>query len=172
VRIGRTAAVRTAGLLILLGRAFAADSSVVVLKAMRDELQHSRALDSVNLEKPYFISYSIEDAEIFGATASLGGLLSSTDTLFRVPRIQVRVGDYQFDNTNYVGSGVNFGSRYDIDRFPIQSLYPVLRRYLWLGTDQVYKSAVESLARKRAALKNMSAAGEPLADFARAGPRC
>jgi len=170
VRIGRTAAVRTAGLLILLGRAFAADSSVVVLKAMRDELQHSRALDSVNLEKPYFISYSIEDAEIFGATASLGGLLSSTDTLFRVPRIQVRVGDYQFDNTNYVGSGVNFGSRYDIDRFPIQSLYPVLRRYLWLGTDQVYKSAVESLARKRAALKNMSAAGEPLADFARAGP--
>jgi TldD protein len=170
VRIGRTAAVRTAGLLILLGRAFAADSSGVVLKAMRDELQHSRALDSVNLEKPYFISYSIEDAEIFGAMASLGGLLSSTDTLFRVPRIQVRVGDYQFDNSNYVGSGVNFGSRYDIDRFPIQSLYPVLRRYLWLGTDQVYKSAVESLARKRAALKNMSSAGEPLADFARAGP--
>jgi TldD protein len=170
VRTGRTAAVRTAGLLILLGRACAADSSGVVLKAMRDELRHSRALDSVDLEKPYFISYSIEDAEIFGAMASLGGLLNSTDTSFRVPRIQVRVGDYQFDNTNYVGSGVNFGSRYDIDRFPVESLYPVLRRYLWLATDQVYKSAVESLARKRAALKNMSSAGEPLADFARAGP--
>jgi TldD protein len=170
VRIGKLAAVTTAGLLLLLGRAFAADSSGVVLKAMRDELQHSRALDSVNLEKPYFISYSIEDGEAFGAVASLGGLLGSTDTAFRAPRIQVRVGDYQFDNTNYIGSGLNFGSRYDIDRFPIENLYPVLRRYLWLATDQVYKSSVEALARKRAALKNMSSPGDPLADFARAAP--
>jgi len=170
VRISGTTAVTTAGLLILLGHAFAADSSSVVLKAMRDELRHSRALDSVNLEKPYFISYTIEDAEGFGALASLGGILGTTDTLLRAPRIQVRLGDYQFDNTNYVGSGLNFGSRYDIDRFPIENSYPVLRRYLWLATDQVYKSAVESLARKRAALKNMSTAGEPLADFAHASP--
>jgi TldD protein len=170
VRISRTAAVIMAGVLILIGRAFAADSSSVVAKAMRDELQHSRALDSGNLEKPYFISYTFEDGEAFGALATLGGLLGSTDTEFRVPRIQVRVGDYQFDNTNYVGSGLNFGSRYDIDRFPVENSYPVLRRYLWLATDQVYKSAVESLARKRAALKNMSAAGEPLADFSHAGP--
>jgi len=169
VRTGGIAAVTTA-LLILLGRAFAADASGVVLKAMRDELQHSRALDTVHLEKPYFISYSIEDGEAFGAVASLGGLLGSTDTAFRVPRIQVRVGDYQFDNTNYIGSGLNFGSRYDIDRFPIENSYPVLRRYLWLATDQVYKSSVESLARKRAALKNMSSPGDPLADFARAAP--
>src|SRR5438309_9602786 len=134
MRISRIAAVKTAGLLVLFGRAFAADSSVVVLQAMRDELRHSRALDSVNLEKPYFISYSIEDGEVFGAVASLGGLLGSTNTEYRVPRIQVRVGDYQFDNTNYVGSGLNFGSRYDIDRFPIENSYPVLRRYLWLAT--------------------------------------
>jgi hypothetical protein len=102
-------------LLILAGLAFAADSSGVTLaKAMRDELQHSRALDSGNLEKPYFISYTFEDGEAFGVLASLGGLLGTTDTEFRVPRVQVRIGDYQFDNTNYVGSGLNFGSRYDI----------------------------------------------------------
>jgi len=171
MRMSRTAAITTAGLLILVVRAFAADSSsVIAAKAMRDELQHSRGLASVNLEKPYFISYTFEDGEVFGAAASLGGLLALTDTNFRVPRIQVRVGDYQFDNTNYVGSGLNFGSRYDIERFPVENLYPVLRRYLWLATDQVYKSAVESLARKRAALKNMSAAGDPMADFAHAGP--
>jgi TldD protein len=149
--------------------AFAADSSDVVLKAMRDELQHSRALDSVNLEKPYFISYTLEEADVFGVVASLGGLLGTTETRFRLPRIQVRVGDYQFDNTNYVGSGFSFGGRYDIDRFPVENPYPVLRRYLWLATDQTYKAAVESLARKRAALKNM-ADGEPVRDFARAEP--
>jgi len=99
----------------------------------------------------------------------LGGLVASMGTMFRVPRIQVRVGDYEFDNTNYVGSGMNFGSRYDIDRFPLENRYAVLRRYIWLATDQAYKSAVEALAHKRAALKNMSAR-EPVPDFARAEP--
>lgn len=141
----------------------------MILKAMRDELQHSRALDSVKLDKPYFISYGIEDGELFAATATLGGLITSTSTLFRVPRIEVRVGDYAFDNTNYVGTGMNFGSHYDIDRFPLENRYPVLRRYIWLATDQAYKAAVEALARKRAALKNMSAR-EPVPDFARAEP--
>lgn len=140
-----------------------------VLQAMRDELKHSRALEKVNLEKAYFISYEMEDGEILAASAVMGGLVSSTNTPFRVPRIQVRVGDYQFDNTNYVGSGFSFGSRYDIDRFPIEDLYAVLRRFLWLATDQGYKAAVEAINRKRAALKNMTA-GEEIPDFAKAEP--
>jgi hypothetical protein len=147
---------------------FAADPSDVALKAMRDELEHSKSLEAANLGKPYYISYDVEDGEAFAASASLGGLITSTDTVFRLPRIQVRVGDYQFDNTNYSGSS-NRGGRYDIERFPIENLYSVLRRYLWLATDQSYKAAVESLASKRAALKNMSAA-ETLPDFARAEP--
>ena len=148
---------------------FGADDSGAVLKAMRDELQHSRRLEGVKLEKPYFISYTVEDGDSFTAMASMGGIVGTTDARFRVPRVQVRVGNYDFDNTNYVGSGANFGSRYDIDRFPLDDSYSVLRRYLWLATDQSYKSAVEALARKHAALQNMSA-GAPLADFAHAEP--
>jgi TldD protein len=158
-------------LLVILAAAFrtalAADPSDVVLKAMRDELEHSKSLDAGNLGKPYFISYDVEDGEAFAASASMGGLIISNDTAFRLPRIQVRVGDYQFDNTNFEGSRSNRGSRYDIERFPIENLYSVLRRYLWLATDQSYKIAVEALASKRAALKNISA-GESLPDFARA----
>jgi len=160
---------RTVALLVVSTAVFGADDFGTVLKAMHDELQHSQGLDSVHLEKPYFISYTVEDGESFGAVASLGGIIGKTESRFRVPRVQLRVGSYQFDNTNYVGSGASFGSRYDIDRFPLEDSYTVLRRYLWLATDQSYKAAVEALARKRAALKNMSA-GEPLADFAHAAP--
>ena len=148
---------------------FAADPTDVVLKAMRDELEHSKSLGASNLGKPYFISYDLEDGEAFTATASMGGLISSADTVFRLPNIEVRVGDYQFDDTNYAGGGFGSGSRFDIDRFPVENLYPVLRRYLWLATDQSYKAAVELLARKRAALKNISES-EALPDFARAEP--
>ena len=161
---GRT----VAGLAAMCALALAADSSDAVLKAMRDELRHSRALDSVNLEKPYFVSYTIEEGESFAVTATLGGIVGSSDMRFRIPRVQVRVGDYQFDNTNYAGGGAGTG-RYDIERFPIEDQYAVLRRYLWLDTDQTYKAAVEAFARKGAALKNMSAP-EPIADFARAEP--
>jgi len=41
----------------------------------------------------------------------------------------------------------------------------VMRRFLWLATDTAYKSAVEAISRKRAALKNV-AVNHPLDDFA------
>ena len=140
-----------------------------MLKAMRDELEHSRGLEKVELEKPYYVGYQVEEGEIFGASASLGGIVTQASNRFSVPRIQVHVGNYQFDNTNYVGSGVNRGSRYDIDRFPFDSNYAVLRRYFWLATDQAYKTAVEAISRKRAALKNV-ASSEELPDFSHVEP--
>jgi len=36
------------------------------------------------------------------------------------------VGDYKFDTTNYSGSDINFGTRYDLERFPLDNAYPVL----------------------------------------------
>jgi predicted Zn-dependent protease len=45
----------------------------------------------------------------------------------------------------------------------------VLRRYLWLGTDSVYKGAVEAISRKRAAMRNINQ-NDQLNDFAHAVP--
>lgn len=140
-----------------------------VLSAMEDELKRSRTLALPGLERPYFIEYTIDDVRSFAVSATGGGVVSVRRRRMRVPDIKVRVGDYRFDDTNYVGSGFPFGSRYDVGRFPLDDLYPVLRRFLWLGTDSAYKSAVEALARKRAALKSVTA-GERLDDFARAEP--
>jgi hypothetical protein len=86
-----------------------------------------------------------------------------------VPDVKVRVGDYRFDNTNYVGSAFPFAGRYNTGPFPIEDLYASLRHHLWLATDSAYKSAVEALSRKRAAIRNI-AANEQVADFARAEP--
>lgn len=144
-------------------------SDDVVLRAMRDELNRSRGLKVVNLETPYYLRYTIEDADMFAASATLGGLVSVRHERIRVPDVQARVGDYKFDNTNYAGAGFQFGSRYDISRFPLEDNYAVLRRFLWLATDGAYKSAVESISRKRAALRNV-AASEHIDDFAKAAP--
>ena len=149
--------------------AFGQAAGDTLLRAMRDELSRSRGLKVLSLEAPYFIEYTIEDGDSFEVSASLGGLVSVRHNRFRLPEIKVRVGDYKFDNTGYVGSGLHFGTHYDIERFPLENSYEVMRRFLWLDTDSAYKSAVEAISRKRAALKNV-AVNQPLDDFAKAEP--
>jgi hypothetical protein len=134
-----------------------------VLQAMHDEIERARGLAIPNLEAPYFIQYVLDQEESFNVSASLGGLMTRRHDRFRSPDIRVRVGSYKFDNGNFAGGGG--GSRYDLERFPIENVYPVLRRYFWLETDGAYKSAVESISRKRAALRNLTQS-EQLDDFA------
>ncbi len=139
-----------------------------IFQAMHDEIDRARKLSLANLEAPYFVEYVIDEQESFNVTANLGGLLSRRRERFRSPDVHVRVGDYKFDNTNFMG-GFGGGSRYDLERFPLEDSYPLLRRYFWLMADSAYKSSVEAISRKRAAMRNMQQ-GEQLNDFAHAEP--
>ena len=152
--------------LVLFGQAPPADP---LIQAMHDELERSRKLTLNGIEPPYFVEYLVDSSELFAVTASLGGLVSRRHEIYREPDIEVRVGNYQFDNTNFAGGGFGSGTGYDLGRFPIEDSYQVLRRYFWLDTDAAYKSAVEAFSRKRAALQNVTEA-ERLSDFARAEP--
>jgi hypothetical protein len=155
--------------LAAVGLAYAQQPVDIQLKAMHDELERSREISLPNLERPYFVQYLIDDSETLGLAASLGGLLSSRLDRYRSAEVRVRVGDYNFDNTNYTGAGFNFGTRYDLERFPLRNDYDVLRRYLWLQTDSAYKSAVEAISRKRAALRNVTQ-NDRINDLAHAQP--
>ena len=157
---------RFLALALVAGSALAQED--IILKAMHDELARSMTLKLMNLEAPYYIEYEVDDARQYSAVSSLGALISSSDNRFRSPRVHVRVGNYDFDNTNYVGSGFNFGSRYDV-RLPLDDSYGVLRQSLWLATDQSYKSALEAISRKRAALRNITVS-EKLPDFSKTQP--
>src|ERR1035437_112657 len=161
------------GALLMLGMLNVASAqappSDPVFQAMRDEIDRARKLSLPNLEAPYFVEYVIDEQESFAVSASLGGLLSRRKERFRSPDVHVRVGDYKFDNSNYVGSGFGGGSRYDLERFPLEDSYPLLRRYFWLMADSAYKSSVEAIARKRAAMRNMQQ-NEQLNVFAHAEP--
>jgi hypothetical protein len=140
-----------------------------IFQAMHDEIDRARKLSLANLEAPYFVEYVIDEQESFTVTANLGGLLSRRRERFRSPDVHIRVGDYKFDNTNFTAGGFGGGSRYDLERFPLEDSYPLLRRYFWLMADSAYKSSVEAISRKRAAMRNMQQ-GEQLNDFAHAEP--
>jgi hypothetical protein len=161
------AALRGVGLLVSVSAQ--APATDPLIRAMHDEIDRSRKLTVPNLETPYFIEYLIDENESFTVSATLGGLTLRRRDKFRNLDVNVRVGDYKFDNTNYIGSDFVFGSRYDLERFPLENSNPVLRRYLWLATDTAYKSAIEAISRKRAALRNLTVS-EQLNDFAHVEP--
>src|ERR1700691_50612 len=132
----------------------------VVFRAMHDEMQRSmHKLQLEALDKPYFISYRIVDNESKEVAATLGSVLSSTESRTRLLTVNVRVGDYSLDNSNFLSSPVG-GTGVAVQMFagtmqlPLDDNYNELRRQIWLATDGAYKKALEDLAGKRAALQN------------------
>ena len=143
----------------------------VILRAMRDELERSRELRAVGGgdDSPYYFSYDLTDTNEFQVSAVLGSPITVSHVHFRSPQIDVRVGNYDFDDTGHIFSGRYSGERYD-NSFPLDDNYLALRDALWLATDTAYKTAVQSMSRKRAALNASAAQTEKLPDFAHAEP--
>jgi predicted Zn-dependent protease len=146
----------------------------VVMKAMRDELDRSmKQLQLENLEKPYFIAYRVVDSESTGVSASFGALVSSSQGRSRRITVEVRVGGYQLDNTNFFSINFNMSSMVQAfngtAELPLDDDYNELRRQIWLVTDATYKKALEDLSKKRAALEN-KVDTDKVPDFSRETP--
>ncbi len=120
------------------------------LRAMIDELTRSKNLKLNDLEKPYFIEYTVSDTDQVDVSASFGGLIESSRAHVRQPRLFIRVGDYKFDNTNSIYTGSEH-----LGLLPVDDDYQALRIELWLATDALYKASAEQIAHKRAALREI-----------------
>ncbi|MCX8055361.1 MAG: metallopeptidase TldD-related protein [Ignavibacteria bacterium] len=143
---------------ILISDLYAKDE---IMQALRDEMNRSmKQLKIENLQKPYFIEYKLEYSTNFNVQAVLG----NTTDLKALPvarlTVNVKVGDYQFDNSNYIDFGLNlFGSGDDEEQFmnrriPTELDYYNLRKHLWLATDAAYKRSAEIYTKKETSLKN------------------
>lgn len=143
----------------------------VILRAMRDEMERSRELRVIGGgdNAPYFLSYDVTDTNEFHVSAEMGSPIVVNRVHFRSPQVEVRVGSYDFDDTGHIFSGRYSGARYD-DTFPLDDDYQSLRDALWLSTDRAYKTALESMSRKRASLNSAVAQTDKLPDFSRAEP--
>jgi predicted Zn-dependent protease len=143
------------------------------MAALKDEL--ARSMEQLRLEsmdKPYFISYRVQDWHGLAVTATFGALLTRTETLNRYLGLEVRVGDPKLDNTNFASmgmarSGVSSGRGFV--SLPLEDDYKEFRRQIWLATDAAYKRALEDLSRKRAALQNKRRS-EDTPDFSQEPP--
>ncbi len=146
-----------------------------VLGAMQDEL--ARAMSRLRLkgyEAPYFIAYSVRDYETHELTGRFGAVVSRNQSRNRQAYVEVRVGDYQLDNTSSDREmAFDVG---DVDTYepnteaPLDDNPEALRGTLWLLTDAKYKHALAAYAKKRGRRATTVVEDENLASFSRETP--
>ncbi len=140
-----------------------ANGGDVVLRAMREEMDRSKAkLKLDNVAAPYYIEYRVTEIDQMEAAAVFGALRAQQRDHGRLLRVVVRVGDYKQDSFYGTGEGTVDLVASDNDVFAI-------RQRIWLATDRAYKSATESLSAKQAVLKQLKV-DVPVDDFAKADP--
>jgi predicted Zn-dependent protease len=141
-----------------------------VIRAMIDELERSMTqLKLNNLDSPYFIQYVVLEEEEYAAMATFGALRQSSPSRQRLVNAQVRVGNYNFDNSEFA-AGRGGPARPRLSQATLEDDYASFRHTLWLATDMAYKQAVETLAQKRSATQNRTQQDEPVPDFSREPP--
>ncbi len=74
---------------LLAATAFSAEGDDPVLQAMREEVKRASSLKLASLESPYFVQLTLDDAASTSASATLGGLVRSDQTRYRLPGVQV-----------------------------------------------------------------------------------
>src|SRR5687768_4762575 len=71
-----------------------------LLDAMVAELERSMArLRLPGFEAPYFVAYTVRESDTVDLSARFGAVVNDDRTRSRQAYVEVRVGDYRFDNT-------------------------------------------------------------------------
>lgn len=143
-------------------------------QAMNDELVRSKEkLRLAGLTDPFYVSYIVNDNTRLDVAASFGAITRSQETRGRAFSLRLMVGDYHLNDENFDGGGGGLfgGGGPQIDQvLPLDDDYSVIRRGLWLATDNLFKEANETFTKKKAALerKQLSEEDKNLPDFAKA----
>lgn len=147
-----------------------------LLDAMVSELNRTNQLKSEDFNPPYFVSYSVYDFLDLGFDAEFGAIFNEFNNHKRRGYVEVRVGDYSFDNSVKGGvldlwsPNIDFDRSYVNLRMPLENDADAIRTQLWLVTDTTYKAAAADYLQKKGRKIYMIAKDEKVDDFSREKP--
>jgi TldD protein len=114
-----------------------------LLAALQGELD--RSLKTFKSQDPpaYFIGYTVTDTQRADVSGSNGALLNSNESRNRWLEVSVRTGGYDVDDTHKVGERTQTSAGPGAS-VPVDDDADILRRAVWLETDQEYRAAAEA----------------------------
>jgi TldD protein len=111
--------------------------------------------------KPYFISYSVSDAEHVSISAEFGALVDDSAARRRVADVQVRLGSGAEDNTH----GTHRNSGLTTMPLPLSDDKAAIERSLWYATNRGYGKALDSLLQVKTEQQVRAKEEDSSADF-------
>jgi len=173
-------AVRTAAFLLLALpwsqlAAHAAEPTPPILEAMTAELDrafaelgHAAQPSAAGKQlPPYFLSYSVQDAQVVTIGAQYGAVVNSTTNRLRSADVQVRVGSAQLDNTH----GDHRGTAVHTVRLPLTENREAFQRLLWVATNAGYGAALDNYLRVKTESEVRAKEEDSSADFSQEKPQ-
>lgn len=148
--------------------ALRAQSQPAVLSILQSEL--SRNVDVLKQQPvpAYYAAYTLHDSRSTQILASFGAVDRSDENRQRFATVEVRVGDYQLDNTHPIrGDARAFSNRLLQVSLPLSDDEKPIRLALWRATDRSYKQASEALTRVRTNVAAKVQDENPAPDFSR-----
>lgn len=148
-------------------------STPAILQAMELEIERTMTTLADQPDPPYFLSYEITETHGKSLQSSFGTDGGRTENRTRLLDIDLRVGDYQLDNTHQVrGDFEGFGFRrgFSYVPIPLDDEVDAIRTILWHRTDAKYKKAKELLTRIKTNVQVKVEEEDKSADFSREEP--
>ena len=137
-------------ILTLLGLIPFSHSEEGLMGIAQTELLRSWGILSQQKEAAYWIGINITDSFQESIQAKEGSLLSPRDKRYRYADIDVRVGDFSFDNTHplrdsgFYGEETHFGTY-----LPFENQPRAIKTELWKTIDEAYRHSVRRLIKLR-----------------------
>ena len=160
---------RVAALVCLVeGAAAQAPAQSSILSILQSEL--SRNIDVLRQQSvpAYYGAYTLHDMRSTQILASFGAIDRSNQNRQRFANVEVRVGDYQLDNTHPIrGDARALSPRLVQFSLPLADEEKPIRLALWRATDRSYKQASEALTRVRTNVAAKVQDENPAPDFSR-----
>jgi TldD protein len=142
-----------------------------LLGIMQAELKRNLETLKAAPAPAYFVGYTVHDTRSTRLAASGGALLRSDEARSRAASVEVRVGDYTFDNTHPLRGDGNAGPRITRVTLPLTDDEAPIRLELWRGTDRAYRQSAEALTRARTNAAAKIQDDDPAPDFSREQPQ-
>jgi len=122
-----------------------------ILDVVNSELQRNFNVLSVADIPVYFVGYQINDIHRTTINTSFGQIVNSSSINTRILDTDLRVGDYDFDNTHIIrGQAINFGGSSNMSLMPLENSKKAIKQSIWLATDKAYKQAIEQYQKAQA----------------------
>jgi len=135
-----------------------------LIDVMADELQREMRDLQEQETPPYFMSYMVGDVHTTSIRASFGALTQFDESDSRILTVEVRVGDYQQDNTHELRDQYDYstGSRMLLAH---NDNPHAIRTAIWQETNSQYRQAVERFNIVKANIAIKVAEEDTSADF-------